>query len=57
MNFPTMVLSKFLTTKYQVSNKVDGDLEFGDIAFMQIYINYLQWSDRYFITDWQFEMF
>ena len=41
---------------YQVSKEVVQKLELGDVAVMQ-FINNLQYRDRYFNTDWQFEMF
>ena len=40
---------------YQVSKKVVHEIKFGDSCYENL--NYLWCSDRYFNTDWQFEMF
>ena len=51
-----IVFSHLLPCNHQLSKSIVHEIKFGDYS-CRGNINYLPYSDRYFDTDWQFEMF
>ena len=50
------LVSRILPCNYQLSISIVHEIKFGDIDSCHVIINNLPYSDRYFDTDWQFEM-